>query len=346
MRANRPIRLLQWAELLFRIRRAYRRHHGRSPRLFRPRRYTEKMQWRKSFDLQPHYAIFNDKLATREFVKARLGSDCLVPLLWYGDNPDLIPFDDLTPPYVVKSTHASGHTIIVGKGQVADRQRIRETARAWFAHCHGSMMAEPGYIHVPRRLLIERQLLAENDHPPLERKFFVFDSNVAAINTVLVDAARERFSAFHTADWKVLPWVVSTRPSLGEIQKRPALLEGMLHAASSLADGFDHLRIDMYDQGDRFWVGEVTVYPYSGLEPFDPDDADYRLGAAWKIQKPLRRGLAAIAGRRWEIVPPRQTQLENVARYDPGAGPLDSVAKHQKQSIGSELAHRCYIRSS
>ena len=307
MRATRSFRLLQWLEVLLRIHRAYHRHHGRLPRLFRPRRYTEKMQWRKSFDLEPHYAIFNDKLATRDFVAARLGSDCSVPLLWHGDDPDLIPFDDLTPPYVVKSAHASGHTIIVGEGQMVDRQAIRATASAWLSHCHGSLMVEPGYIHVPRRLLIERLLLSDNGKPLLERKFFVFGGKVAAVLTVLVDETRQRLTAFHTRDWELLRCVILGRP-MDVVPARPVLLDEMLHVATLLATGFDHLRIDMYDQGDRFWVGEITVYSYSGLVPFTPDEADYWLGAAWKLHSPLRRALATMLRRPWEILPPGDTQ--------------------------------------
>ena len=86
------------------------------------------------------------------------------------------------------------------------------------------------------------------------------------------------------------------------------LLDEMLHVATLLATGFDHLRIDMYDQGDRFWVGEITVYSYSGLVPFTPDEADYWLGAAWKLHSPLRRALATMLRRPWEILPPGDTQ--------------------------------------
>ena len=53
--------------------RLHREHHGHKPRLLRPGRFTEKMQWRKLFDLNPIYAVITDKLASRDFIAERVG---------------------------------------------------------------------------------------------------------------------------------------------------------------------------------------------------------------------------------------------------------------------------------
>ena len=54
-----------WLWIIGRVWRRYNHHMGRGPHLFRPRRFSEKMQWRKLFDLDPIYAVFSDKVATR-----------------------------------------------------------------------------------------------------------------------------------------------------------------------------------------------------------------------------------------------------------------------------------------
>src|ERR1700761_9338922 len=75
-----PARLLRWAVILRRIRYAYAQaHDGRRLRLARPGRYTDKMQWRKLFDLNPLYAVITDKLAARTFVASRANPNILVP---------------------------------------------------------------------------------------------------------------------------------------------------------------------------------------------------------------------------------------------------------------------------
>ena len=99
-----------------------------------PVRYTEKMQWRKLFDLNPLYSILCDKVAVRDFVTERIGPEVLIPLLWVGDDPDAIPFDTLEPPYIIKSNHGTGHTIVVQSRASLDERAVRETARSWLGN--------------------------------------------------------------------------------------------------------------------------------------------------------------------------------------------------------------------
>ena len=70
-------------------------------------------------------------------MKERVGQELLIPLLWFGDDPSAIPFDTLEPPYILKSSHASVHAIIVENKASLDETAIRETARSWLAWNHG-----------------------------------------------------------------------------------------------------------------------------------------------------------------------------------------------------------------
>jgi hypothetical protein len=298
-------RMVEWRAARGRIIDRYRAvHDGRTPNLFRPRRYTDKVQWRKLFDLDPRYAILSDKLAVRDFIAARVSHEHLVPLLWHGDDPDLIPFDTLEPPYVLKSTHACAHVVMVNEGDVVNRDAIRATARAWLEMCHGTLLDEPGYVPVPKRLIVERTIRTASGERPVERKFFVFDGKVAFIQTVFVENGANRHGAFHTPAWDWRCWHFTRALPETTFQRPPLQLERMLAAAARLGAGFEHLRVDMYDLDDRFWVGEVTVYPWSGLAHFNPDEADYQLGAAWKLRHPLLRALTTILTRRWKMPAP------------------------------------------
>ena len=77
-------RLWDWVRAIRRIHKSYHDGHGFYPSLLFPVRYTEKMQWRKLFDLNPLYAVLCDKIAVREVVAQRIGPEFLVPLLWVG----------------------------------------------------------------------------------------------------------------------------------------------------------------------------------------------------------------------------------------------------------------------
>src|SRR5208282_2681062 len=125
------VRLGQWARVIRRVRADYRRVTGRAPALLRPRRFSEKMQWRKLFELDPTFAILSDKLAARDFVAARIGPGRQAEVLWVGNDADAIPFDRLLPPYALKSTHAAGQTIIVRDSASLDVAAVRTAARGW-----------------------------------------------------------------------------------------------------------------------------------------------------------------------------------------------------------------------
>lgn len=292
---------LDWLLAIRRIYIAYLKSHGFYPSLIFPTRFTEKMQWRKLFDLNPAYSILCDKLAVRDFVRERVGQELLIPLLWFGDDPSAIPFDTLEPPYILKSSHACGHTIFVEDKALLDETAIRETARSWLAWDHGRAADEPGYVHVPQALLVEKLLLNKDGSPPLEHKVLVFDGAARVIHSLTVSAKnRARFASHHTADWIELPWrILQPRPA--HALNPPRRLKEIVKVAERLGASFDHVRIDLYECDDRIYVGEMTVYSHSGLHPITPDSADFVLGAYWKIRLKWLRALWAIFARKREI---------------------------------------------
>jgi hypothetical protein len=263
-------------------------------------RYTEKVQWRKLFDLNPLYIVLCDKLAVRDFVSERVGPEFLVPLLWTGDNPDEIPFEALTPPYIIKSTHSTAHTIIVEDSGAQNVAAIRQTARAWLEACHGTSSDEIGYVNVPHRLVAERLLLQKDGLPPIERKFFVFHG-IAKIVKSVTRSGKDRtpMFSFHTLDWTRLPWK-ETDPVPGLVNP-PRHLREMVRIAERLAAGLEHVRVDMYECDDEIYVGEMTLYSQSGFFPFQPDSADYLLGSYRNLPSNRKRAVWTMLTKRREI---------------------------------------------
>jgi hypothetical protein len=299
------LRLGQWALVIRRVRADYRHLHGRAPALLRPRRFTEKMQWRKLFELDPSFAILSDKLAARDFVAARIGPGRQADLLWAGNDPDAIPFDRLIPPYVLKSTHASGQVVIVRNNAALDVNAARAAARGWLAYCHGTSMNEPAYTHLPRRLIIERLLLRPDGTAPLEHRVSVFDGRVAFIRTTTSGAdGRPRFGDVHSRDWTRLP-ITWESPAHPVPPPRPTRLAEMIELAERLGAGLSHCRVDIYDCGDRLVVGEITLYSQSGLVVYPDPAHDFAMGEKWIIRRPMLRAFWAVAAKRWEIRPPR-----------------------------------------
>ena len=85
-------RLFEWMRVIVRVRSDYIRMHGRAPAILRPRRYAEKMRWRKLFELDPTFVVLSNKLVSRDFIAARIGGGHAAPLLWAGIDPADIPY--------------------------------------------------------------------------------------------------------------------------------------------------------------------------------------------------------------------------------------------------------------
>ncbi len=284
-------RIARWLGTIRQFRAAYADAHERKPHLFRPRYFTEKINWRKLFDDRREFISFSDKLATRAWIATRIGEEYLAPLLWTGTAEE-IPFDTLAPPYFLKSSHASGQVIMV-TGENADRtEDLRTEASNWLTIDWFDVNGERGYKNVPRRLMAEQALLDEEGERPLERRFFVFDGTARIINTTFVEEGRLRSGAFHTRDWQYLDWYF-TRKVTRKFPK-PERLDDMIRIAELLGKGIDHVRVDFFDCGSRIFVGELTSYSWSGLARFNPPAADLMLGSYWRLRWPRLRAIKAI----------------------------------------------------
>jgi hypothetical protein len=275
-----------------RVCRDYRGIFGRNPNLLRPRRFTEKIQWRKLFDLNPLYAVLSDKIAAKDFVASRVGSQWLPPLLWTGDTVDYIPFDILDPPFILKCNHGAGHNVVVADRATLDRDKVRETLRSGLAHSWGRALREPGYVPIRPRLLAEQLMLEPDGGPPLEHKIFVFDGRARVVWTIFVDRNRSRFDAVYSREWRSLHWSAFNRRYDGELPP-PAQLEKFIELAERIGVGLDHVRVDFYEWNGQPRVGELTLYNLSGLTRFEPDEADFVLGSWWTLRHPIRRALRA-----------------------------------------------------
>jgi hypothetical protein len=292
-------RLITWANAIARVRLTYRKTLGRELELFAPKRFTEKMQWRKLFDLNPIYATCCDKLAVRNFISVRVGTDYLIPLLCSGSDPYAIQFHELKPPYVIKSTHASAHVLRIRQHSDIGERKIRPKLERWLWECYATQATEPGYLLVPRRIIIEQMLADSAGVPPVEHRIFVFHGKVKFIQTTLVENDQLTHGAYHDIEWNPLPWYLQTPNRKG--LSRPKRLEELIRIAERLGNGFDHVRIDLYSAAEQIWIGEMTVYSWGGLRQFTPDDTDFLVGSYWTIDHPLERALNTVLHSSWEI---------------------------------------------
>ena len=293
----------RWLLIIRRALRAYNQHQQRPLHLFRPRRFTEKMQWRKLFDLDPIYAAFSDKVATREYVAQRVGSDAVVPMLWLGNDPAALPLETLRAPYIIKCSHGSGWNIVVRDNDPMDYGTTRVQLGRWLASDYGYEKIEPGYSAVPRRLFVEPLLTHQGDFP-IEYKFFMFNgvARLVLLRANYGDRGDERTQAYYDMQWRLLPLRALDAPCSTTPVPRPPEFDTMRVMAERLTEDRDHIRVDFLIGDGRVYVGELTSYHESGMTRFDPDKMDFVLGEWWELRRPFLRACWTIITRDWGII--------------------------------------------
>jgi hypothetical protein len=261
---------------LLRLHLAYLWRHRRRLSLAAPTRFTELVQRRKLVDRDQRLPHLIDKVAVKRFVADALGHDWVTPTLWAGE---ALPDAPGWPyPFVVKSRHGCNQRRFV-RDDGADWGEIRRAAAGWMREGYGHWLDEWGYRAVPRGLLVEA-FVGDGTALPIDYKLFVFHGRVAAVQVHLDREHRHRWLLFDR-NWRRL-----SSPTADPDPVPPFTLDRMIAGAEMLARGFDFVRVDFYDTGATPRFGEMTFYPGSGLDPFDPPTLDETLGRLWLAHAP------------------------------------------------------------
>lgn len=134
-------------------------------------------------------------------------------------------------------------------------------------------------------VLIHTQAIAEE--VLTDYKFMCFSGKVKCSFT-----GTERFSSeglkvtFFDRNWNRMPFARHYPSSSKEI-KKPEQYEKMLELAEQLSTGIPFVRVDFYEVSGKIYFGEMTFYPGTGMEEFEPEEWDYTLGD-W-IELPEKR---------------------------------------------------------
>ena len=213
--------------------------------------------------------VLADKVAVKAIVTEKLGRNWVIPMLWSGQEfPTAKRF---AAPIVLKSRHGCNQTLILNDDN-ADWLRAQRTARNWMRQPYGRWLDEWLYQEIPLGCLIE-PFVSMGDDLPIDYKIFVFHGRAAYVQVHLDRATRHRW-VVHDLDWRRLS---GTDP----IIPRPTALKAMIEAAELLADDFSFARVDFYQPGKSPFFGEITFYPGSGLDPFNPSWLDEEMGKLW-----------------------------------------------------------------
>lgn len=262
----------------------FRKTHGFWPDFIHPHRFTEKLWSRMLHDRNPQLTLLSDKLGVRSYAESKIGPNYLVPLIWSGDNPDEIPFQQLPARFVIKATHGCSYNIIVTDREKIDPRRITRQLKRWLKenYCNNFLLGiEWGYKHVKPAVIVE-EFLDQNGAPPIDYKFYCFSGRVEFL-TVHFDRFTEHKTRSFDRNFDPHEFTYHFDQWEGTCE-RPANFRSMVELAETLAEGFDFMRIDLYSVNDRIYFSEYTPYPGGVSTRFLPVRQDYLLGEKWRLK--------------------------------------------------------------
>ena len=83
---------------------------------------------------------------------------------------------------------------------------------------------------------------------------------------------------FYDTSWNELDIKRAKHNTIEHSVSKPNALEEMLEVSRKLSKGLKFIRVDFYIVNDRLYCGELTFYPGSGFEGFEPEEYDKIMG--------------------------------------------------------------------
>ncbi|MFC2168345.1 ATP-grasp fold amidoligase family protein [Acidobacteriota bacterium] len=257
--------------------------HGYWPNFKHPRSFSEKVFHRMLFDRDPRWTMVSDKYRVRDYVESILGKEYLIPLLWKGDNPEEIPFSKLPSSFVIKTNHGCGYNIITKDKSLLNKQKTVQQLNKWLSENYSQkyyMGIEWAYKNIMPTVIVE-SFLEDNGNVPQDFKFFCYSGRAEFIQ-VSFDRFIDASERILDRNFKPLELYNGLKLYQGEIVP-PSNYKEMIHVAESLSREFNFMRVDLYNVGERIYVGELTCYHAGGEAIFIPRKYDYVFGEKWKI---------------------------------------------------------------
>jgi len=266
----------------------FRRKVGYWPSVSMPRRYHEKMLWRRLFDRNPLFTTLCDKLAVKEWTEKVSGLVSAPKTHWSGrDTAELAAFARSKPMFL-KSNHGWRQNLKIGADDVIDSS-LQHRASKWLKRPWGKRTHQWGYWSVPRRLFLEEVIGTDCDSV-IDFSVHAASGQPVVLEVVASDGALTRQKGYFHTDghrWRELE-PADRQPGVELLREDRQIPEGWKEALASakrLSDHIDYARFDFLLSDGRAYQGEVTVYPGAGLNSerlFRNYSAE--VGAAWNLK--------------------------------------------------------------
>lgn len=216
-----------------------------------------------------------DKEFVKIFVRSLIGEEYNVPTIkvLYSKKESATFLNQLDgTDCIIKPTHLSGGYEFVS-GKITQEQI--KIALSWFDRNYSDEKGERVYKNLQPKLIIEPLIDFDGNRTPNDYKIFC---RYGKPQMIQVHSGRDtdHRRTLYTTDWKKLPFAIKNEAS-DDIVK-PKRFQEMLLISEKLSEHFDFVRVDLYANDDKIYVGELTNTPGAAADIFIPRKMDFVVG--------------------------------------------------------------------
>ena len=252
---------------------------------FPPKTYTEKIQWSKIYDSTSLKGKLSDKYAVRNWVKEKIGEEYLIPLIGVWESFDDIDFESLPSSFVLKTNHGSGTNLLVKDKNQLNLNVTKRLFDFWMKQnfAYFGCGYEMHYKYIKPKIIAEEYLKDLNEELS-DYKFLCFNGQPYYC-WVDVNRNSNHKRNVYDLEWNLQPWNQFNYGNTETDIPCPENFGNMIKLAQCLSEGFEHVRVDLYNVKGRIYFGEMTFTNGKGYEPIIPKEYDLMIGNLWTIQE-------------------------------------------------------------
>lgn len=233
-----------------------------------PQTFNEWVCWLEFNSDTSLWTVLADKYRVRKWIEDKGLGECLPELYGVYADADKIDFAELPDKFVIKANNGCAQVIIVRDKKTIDEKQIKDRCTEWLKTPFGYSSAEPHYIKIPRKIIIEELLKTPDNLPLIDYKWFCFNGKPLYAQIV----SERDFSQAHKFKLQVYDpeWNPHTeflnRKELKNDVDRPIMLEKQLEICRYLSKGFPQMRVDLYEVNGKVYIGEITMTNAAGRD--------------------------------------------------------------------------------
>lgn len=249
-----------------------------------PKTFDDKMWYMKKHFYSALVEKCADKVTVRDYVKECGLEDILVPIYGIYNSLDEVDFQSLPEECYIKCNHSSGYNYLYRKNRT-DEKWLKQLFNLYQKYNYYAVKREWSYKNTVPRIVLEKKLQSKNGQPLLDYRLFCFHGvlRLVMVNKGTATSEGEHASgvhrSFYTPDFEWIPdiTIMGDSPSPLALHK-PQEWDRMVNAAQTLSKPFAFCRVDLYNIDTKVYLSEMTFFPNSGINHFQPHEWALKLG--------------------------------------------------------------------